>query len=59
MKRFLKPVVTFLKKEDGPTTVECALMLGLVVVVCLVAIQGGKDLRDKSGIEPVIVQVSR
>jgi pilus assembly protein Flp/PilA len=30
--------VDFLKKEDGPTAVEYAVMLALIIVVCLVAI---------------------
>jgi pilus assembly protein Flp/PilA len=30
--------VDFLKKEDGPTAVEYAVMLSLIIVVCLVAI---------------------
>ena len=37
--RFVKGVVDFLKTEDGPTAVEYAVMLALIVVVCLVAIQ--------------------
>jgi pilus assembly protein Flp/PilA len=32
-------VVNFLQKEDGPTAVEYAVMLALIIVVCLVAIQ--------------------
>ncbi|QEL20156.1 Flp family type IVb pilin [Limnoglobus roseus] len=39
MKNLLRPVVRFLKKEDGPTAVEYAVMLALIVVVCLIAIQ--------------------
>jgi pilus assembly protein Flp/PilA len=31
-------VVEFLKKEDGPTAVEYAVMLALIIVVCLAAI---------------------
>jgi pilus assembly protein Flp/PilA len=30
--------VEFLKKEDGPTAVEYAVMLALIVVVCIAAI---------------------
>ena len=33
-------VTTFLKKEDGPTAVEYAVMLALIIVVCIVAITG-------------------
>jgi pilus assembly protein Flp/PilA len=28
----------FLKSEDGPTAVEYAVMLALIIIVCLVAI---------------------
>jgi len=31
-------LVEFLKKEDGPTAVEYAVMLALIIVICLVAI---------------------
>ena len=33
-----KWVVKFLKQEDGPTAVEYAVMLALIVVVCIAAI---------------------
>jgi len=36
--RFSKNFVEFLKAEDGPTAVEYAVMLALIIVVCLVAI---------------------
>jgi pilus assembly protein Flp/PilA len=35
---FAARVVKFLQAEDGPTAVEYAVMLALIVVVCLVAI---------------------
>ena len=38
MNRVMQKVVAFLKKEDGPTAVEYAVMLALIIVVCLVAI---------------------
>jgi pilus assembly protein Flp/PilA len=31
-------VVDFLKREDGPTAVEYAVMLALIIVVCITAI---------------------
>ncbi len=31
-------VVRFLKNEDGPTAVEYAVMLALIIVVCITAI---------------------
>jgi len=34
----LRPLQRFLKNEDGVTAVECALMLALVVVICLVTL---------------------
>ena len=34
----LKTVVNFLKREDGPTAVEYAVMLALIIVVCIAAI---------------------
>ena len=36
--RFSSSVVAFLKKEDGPTAVEYAVMLALIIVVCIAAI---------------------
>ena len=33
-----KSLVNFLKKEDGPTAVEYAVMLALIIVVCIAAI---------------------
>lgn len=39
MLSFLKAsVVEFLSREDGPTAVEYAVMLALIIVVCLGAI---------------------
>ena len=38
MNKFGLMVVEFLKAEDGPTAVEYAVMLALIIVVCLVAI---------------------
>ncbi len=31
-------IVEFLKREDGPTAVEYAVMLALIIVVCIAAI---------------------
>ena len=39
MKVFAKKVQRFLVSEDGPTAVEYAVMLALIVIVCLTAIQ--------------------
>jgi len=32
-------LVNFVKSEDGPTAVEYAVMLALIIIVCLVTIQ--------------------
>lgn len=39
VKMFAQQVKRFLKSEDGPTAVEYAVMLALIVIVCLTAIQ--------------------
>ena len=36
--RFATHAVAFLKNEDGPTAVEYAVMLALIIVVCIAAI---------------------
>jgi pilus assembly protein Flp/PilA len=36
--RFSARLIDFLKREDGPTAVEYAVMLALIIVVCLAAI---------------------
>jgi pilus assembly protein Flp/PilA len=36
--QWLQKLVTFLKKEDGPTAVEYAVMLALIIVVCIAAV---------------------
>jgi pilus assembly protein Flp/PilA len=38
MRRALTPVLNFLRAEEGPTAVEYAVMLALIIVVCLIAI---------------------
>jgi len=38
MRQFKQAVVNFMKREDGPTAVEYAVMLALIVVVCITAI---------------------
>jgi len=38
MKKFAASVKKFLVSEDGPTAVEYAVMLALIVVVCLAAV---------------------
>jgi pilus assembly protein Flp/PilA len=38
MRKVTKQLVEFLKKEDGPTAVEYAVMLALIIVVCIAAV---------------------
>ena len=38
MKNFATKLQRFLVSEDGPTAVEYAVMLALIIIVCLVAI---------------------
>ena len=38
MRQFVKNLVKFVKAEDGPTAVEYAVMLALIIVVCIGAI---------------------
>ena len=38
MRSLTQAVVRFLKREDGPTAVEYAVMLALIIVVCIAAI---------------------
>ena len=38
MHTWTNKIVEFLQSEDGPTAVEYAVMLALIVVVCLTAI---------------------
>jgi len=38
MKTLTNAVARFLKSEDGPTAVEYAVMLALIIVVCITAV---------------------
>jgi pilus assembly protein Flp/PilA len=38
MKNFASKIKRFLKSEDGPTAVEYAVMLSLIIVVCITAV---------------------
>ncbi|MEM6688104.1 MAG: Flp family type IVb pilin [Planctomycetota bacterium] len=55
MKKFVNRIAEFLKEEDGPTAVEYAVMLSLIVIFCLssISLVGNnadakfKDVADK------------
>ena len=38
MRKFTQAVVNFIADESGPTAVEYAVMLALIIVVCITAI---------------------
>jgi len=38
MRKISQALVNFLKNEDGPTAVEYAVMLALIIVVCIAAV---------------------
>jgi pilus assembly protein Flp/PilA len=38
MRKFVDSVKRFVKSEDGPTAVEYAVMLALIIVVCIAII---------------------
>ncbi|MFO0846197.1 MAG: Flp family type IVb pilin [Gemmataceae bacterium] len=38
MTKFAQALVSFVKDESGPTAVEYAVMLALIIVVCITAI---------------------
>jgi len=38
VRKFSQAIVNFIKSEDGPTAVEYAVMLALIIVVCITAI---------------------
>ena len=39
MNKFCKTIQRFLASEDGPTAVEYAVMLALIIVVCIAMIR--------------------
>ena len=58
MNRLVNSVRTFLVSEEGPTAVEYAVMLALIIIVCLVSIKAvGTAANDqfinvKNGLTP-------
>ena len=39
MRKFMSKIENFLNNEDGPTAVEYAVMLALIIVVCIAAVR--------------------
>ena len=51
MRNFVQSVKRFLESEDGPTAVEYAIMLSMIVMVCIAAIQAlGTNANTKFGL---------
>lgn len=52
----VKNIVEFLKKEDGPTAVEYAVMLALIIVVCIAAVTavGSKSNETFAGVSSAL-----
>jgi pilus assembly protein Flp/PilA len=40
MQRLSSWLMDFLRREDGPTAVEYAIMMALIIVVCIVSLTG-------------------
>ena len=51
MRKISDTIKRFLASEDGPTAVEYAIMLALIVMVCIAAITGlGNNANTKFGL---------
>ena len=51
MQTLVQSVKRFLQSEDGPTAVEYAVMLAMIVMVCIAAIQSlGNNASAKFGL---------
>ena len=48
MRGMIKSAVEFLKREDGPTAVEYAVMLALIIVVCIAAVTAIGGARNQT-----------
>lgn len=51
MRNLAQSIKRFLQSEDGPTAVEYAVMLSMIVMVCIAAIQAlGNNANTKFGL---------
>lgn len=51
MRSFAESIKRFLKSEDGPTAVEYAIMLAMIIMVCIAAVQSlGTNASAKFGL---------
>ena len=60
LSRIKNAVVNFCEREDGPTAVEYAVMLALIIVVCITAITtlGSNANKTFSGVSDTIGSTS-
>jgi pilus assembly protein Flp/PilA len=59
MSRLAHFVLTFIKGEEGPTAVEYAVMLALIIVVCIAAIQNiGNNIDETAEIVSAALKTS-
>ena len=59
MYRPIQHIVRFVRSEDGPTAVEYAVMLALIIVVCIAAILTiGNNIDETAEIVSSAIQVS-
>ncbi len=57
MKTILSKIERFIRSEDGPTAVEYAVMLSLIIVICLASVRN-IGTRASSTFSAVATQIS-
>ncbi len=59
MHRLVQHIVHFIKSKDGPTAVEYAVMLALIIIVCITAISTiGNNVDETAEIVSSAIQSS-
>ena len=51
MKNFAQKIKRFLASEDGPTAVEYAVLLALIIAVCIASVKRMGEMVDQRFIE--------
>jgi hypothetical protein len=57
MRNIARGLVHFLKQDEGVSAAECALMLALVIVICIVVINPAAP--KQSAGDPAAIEISR
>ena len=59
MKKFMSKVESFMKDESGPTAVEYAVMLALIIVVCIASVTALGEAADQkfSSVEGTLTSI--